>query len=252
MKRALFLLLLFALAGNVNAQKKGEVRQNDYLQNDINVDGKLTEWTDSLKNFDARAKMHYVVGNNDSVLYLAVKTSDPLSIRKILIHGFSFMVNKETRKKVAPAVIFPYVDRTNFGANRPRPTGTPVKMNQQVLAQAKGVVTSGFKDIIDGNVSLQNEYGIKAASTIDDKNVFRYELAIPLNQLELGKDSKNILTYSFRINGIERTVIQRGIGSRLGSYGYGPYGSYPYGSDTYARTISEAVEFREKYTLATK
>ncbi len=252
MKKPLFFLLLIAFAGNLNAQKKGEVNQNEYLVNNINIDGKLTEWNDSLKNFRPQAKLSYVVANNDSVLFLAVKISDPTAIRKLLIHGFTFMINKEAKKKQGPAVIFPYVDKTDFGANRLRPTGTPVKMNQQVLAQVKGVVTRGFKTIIDGNVSLQNEYGIKAASSIDDKNVFRYELAIPLEHLELDKDSKNTLAYQFRINGIERTVIQRGIGSRLGSYGYGPYGGYPYGSDTYARTISEAVEFWEKYSLATK
>ena len=248
MKKIIFFLVAIAIVSTSSAQKKGEIHKNLYLNNDFSIDGKLNEWSDSLQNTNSQSKLSYVVANNDTALYVAVKTSDPNTIRKILIHGFTFMINKSAKKTPGPAVIFPYVDRTDFGANQPKPTGTPVKMNQHVLSQVRGVVTRDFKGIIDGKVSLQNEYGIKAASSIDDKNVFRYELSIPLAHLELNKDFAEALSYQFRINGIERTVMQRGIGSRLNSYGYGPYGSYP--DDTYARKITDAVEFWARYTLA--
>lgn len=248
-----FLVLLFISFSGFRT--KNPVYQNMLLQDPVKVDGRLLEWTDSLSQFNADAKLSYLAANNDSVFYLAVKTSDPHTIRKILTFGFSFGINKEGKKKPEIILTFPYIEPQRGTAAKP-PTSTRPdfsKINQIQLAKAKGIIVNGLKGIIDGKIALKNEYGIDAAATIDSNNVFRYELSVPLHYLALDPTFKGELAYNFKINGLERTVLERGAGAsrRYGYGGYGyPYDPYGYNNDVYQRKITDAVEFWEKFKLA--
>jgi hypothetical protein len=259
MKKSFQLIIIALLLTHyiTSAQSKNEVIKNTYITHLIKVDGNLVEWADSLNYYDAASKLSYSLGNDNNNLYLAVKTSDPQSIRKILSFGISFSVNKDGKKKEGPTVNFPVVDRSAIRtmiqkAQQANQKTDPTKMNQQIVVKINGIQVTNFTEILDGNISLSNEYGIKAAAALDDKNVFRYELAIPLTLLDLNPESKNILAYNFKLNGMQRTVMEQSAPRRRNYGGYG-YGSYDYGDRrAYPRTISETVDFWVKATLATK
>lgn len=262
MNRAVVFSLLFGIIWGISplkAQKRGDALKNRYITKEIKPDGDLSDWTDSLQNYQAAAKLHYDAGNDEENLYIAVKTSDLQTIRKILSFGFSFSVNTEAKKRSGPVVTFPVVDRIALRSEMEENARSKKRLdintlNQQILSKTFGINVQGFKALLDGNIALNNEYGIKAGAALSDSGVFTYELVIPLKRLGLDVENKNELAYNFRVNGVQRTVIEQGLPSmgRYGMYGYG-YGGYGYGygrSEPYKRTISETVEFWVKYTLS--
>src|SRR5690606_13235566 len=108
----IYLIFFFCLIVNyLQAQKKNDILKNDFISNPIRVDGELADWPDSLNYYHAASKLHYNAGNDNTNLYIAVKTSDPAGIRKILSFGFTFGVNTDNRKKGDAAVTFPIVDK---------------------------------------------------------------------------------------------------------------------------------------------
>ncbi|WP_423148679.1 hypothetical protein [Rubrolithibacter danxiaensis] len=255
MKRSLIFSLLFTVfITSQGFSQKNDISKNQLLDRAIVIDGNFSEWNDSLRVYNPEANITYAVGNNDSTFYLAVKTADPQMIRKILTFGFSFSINKEGKKKPEITVTYPYIDRVAMPVAAKRPAGPPDfnKLNKLQLAKVKGVIVKGLKELPDGNIALKNEYGIQATATIDDKNIFRYELSVPLQYLNLEASFDGTLAYNFKINGLERTVLERSPRNRsygYGGYGYG-YGGYGYGDDVYRRKITDAIEFWEKYKLA--
>jgi hypothetical protein len=251
-------IIVFLVSDNTLAQKN-EATANKYLPAGINVDGNLTEWGDSLKTYDPATTLRYDVGNDQTNLYLAIQTSDPVSIRKVLTFGFSFSINKEAKKKPGPTVTFPVIDHVAVRSAMPKtkPTGKKeevIKLNQLIMSKANGIKIERFAQIVDGVISLTNEYGMKGKAVITDSNTLKMELAIPLHLLDIPSDYKEAFTYNFRVNGPQRTVLEQGPMRRMGGYGgygYG-YGGYGYGErEVYKRTISETKEFWAKYILAT-
>ena len=253
-KRFIVLTVLTLLMSIELSAQKNPVSQNIFITEAIEIDADLKDWGDSLKNYNPVTKLNYEIGNDKQNLYLAVKTADQATIRKILSFGFSFSVNTEGKKKLGPTVTFPVIDhiavRRALSENKTAvQKGNESKINNVVLSKIKGIQVTGFKSLLDGDIALKNEYGVQAAATIDEQNSFVMELTIPLRLLELSADSKNVLAYNLKANGLQRTVIQqspmRGLG-RYGGYGYWNYG---YGErETYKSTVSESVQFWTLYT----
>jgi len=254
----IYLIFFFCLiVSHLQAQKKNDILKNHFISNPIRVDGELADWPDSLNYYHAASKLHYNAGNDNTNLYIALKTSDPAVIRKILSFGFTFGVSPDNRKKGGTSVTFPVVDRIALRSSeeerrRRKEPADVNSLNQQILSKVYGLNIEGFKILPDGSIALNNDFGISAAGALSDSGVFTYELAIPLKLLEIEPQDDKTITYSFKVNGLQRTVIEQGLPTmgRYGMYGYG-YGGYGYGrSEPYRRTISETVEFRVKFNLA--
>lgn len=262
--RSVFLLLtaLIASISNQSFAQKNEVQANKYFAEGITIDGSLSEWGDSLKAYDAESMLRYDLGNDQSNLYVAIQSSDPITIRKILTFGFSFAVNKDGKKKPAQTITFPVIDHIAVRSAMPttKPTGSKtetIKLNQLIISKTKGIRVDRFKEMVDGTISLNNEYGVKGKAVITDSNTLKLELAVPLRLLDLPSDYKEAFASHFRVNGQERTVLEQGPMRRMGryggygGYGYG-YGGYGYGErEVYKRTITDAKEFWTKNILST-
>jgi hypothetical protein len=202
--------LLAAKAQNVQA---GSV----WAPANIKVDGKLTEWSNSLEANNKTVNFSYTIANDDKNLYLAVKSIDQQSTNKILAGGVDFTINTEDKKKDKDAfvLVFPVINRAaNRGAGQGRqrgaggPPGPPdsatiAAQRAQAIASIKEIKLRGFKDIPDSVISIYNEYSIKAAVAYDSNGSLVYEIAVPLSQLGLSVDKAKEIAYNLKVNGIQ-------------------------------------------------
>lgn len=191
---AAILIMLITLALSANAQKKSEIATKNQWVTAI-IDAKQNEWGDSLKNFDSDTKFHYSVANDNNNIYLAIAVSDKQRIQNLLAGGITFFITTDGKKKQGQAIIFPIitphkqVQKTN-----------PEQAIRQSLNSARAIKVMGFEKILDGNISINNDYGIKAAAALTDSGQFIYEAAIPLERLNLTSGSAKELNINIKLN----------------------------------------------------
>ncbi len=248
------------------SQKKAELIATKWAGHPIIVDGLLNDWDDSLSLYNDAAKLYYNIANDDENIYLAIKNGSKESLTRILARGISFSANIESNKKTPAMVTFPVLDRTPGKKRNETEQPEPEEIQKRILEKIKEIRVDGFKEIIDGGISLYNTYGIKAAAAFDSKNNLVQEIAIPLRLLGIETGRTEPVTYSIRINGFQGPAAaqQRDMnefddmyGGRYGgryngrygrNYG-GMYGGMPSRNYPAAR-ISTSTEFFIKSVLA--
>ncbi|MXV49890.1 hypothetical protein GS399_02825 [Pedobacter sp. HMF7647] len=257
-KLQLFSIIFFSFIATKGFSQKiaSDVIVNSTAPQQVKVDGKSTEWGDSLKYYNPQSKISYDLANDDQNIYLVIKSSDKQTTTKILVGGISFSVNINGKKKLGPTVTFPILDKAALRANPPQKSKPDsVQLRNQILSNIKEIKVSGMKEIVDGSISLQNEYGIRAAVGYDEKNNLIYELAVPLQQFELESSSENVLACNIKINGFTGPQVPNqnnnnpNYGNR-GMYG-GMYGNgmrYPSGYSN-RNPLFQATDFWIKATL---
>lgn len=262
-KFLVFLTSLFLLAGQIAwAQKKAEMILTKWADQAPVIDGQLNDWKDSLELYNNTARLYYSLSNDNENIYLAIKNNSRENLMTILATGISFSANIESNKKNPPKITFPVVDRTPGKKRNTTEQPEPEEMQKEILSRIKEVRVSGFKEIIDGGISLYNTYGIKAATGFDSKNNLVQEIAIPLSLLGLQTGNNEPVSYSIRINGFQGPAVKQErdryndmYGGRYGrNYGgmyRGMYGGMPGGNYT-TRPQSTAIEFFIKSPLAVK
>jgi len=242
---ACFLFVLL-LSTSIFAQRKAIEIQNKWTT--ITADGDLGDWQDSLSMFHSDSKLFYALANDEDHIYLALQSKNPELLSKIMIGGITFSVNTEVEKKNPPRVTFPILDRTPGKPKSSREVLSKEEIQDQTLERIKDIRVFGFKEIIDGPISLQNNYGIRAAAGFDSRNNFVQEIAIPIRLLNIVNRNEEI-TYKIRINGIgERPNTARS------SYPMSPYGN-PYGNPYPTQQIPKQLlptEFQIKSKLASQ
>lgn len=248
------------------SQKKAAIIKTLWAENPIMVDALLSDWKDSLSLYSEETKLYYNISNDDKNIYFAIKNSSEENLTKILARGISITVNYENAKTIAPTITFPILDRTPGKKPAETDQSDPKEIQKRVISKIKEIRVAGFKELVDGGVSLYNTYGIKAAMSFDDNDDMIQEIAIPMRLLGIEPDRTEPITYRIKVNGFEGTsVVQQrdmnyfddmygGIyGGRYGRYGrrYNDmYGGMP--RRTYTTKISTSTEFFIKSTLAQK
>jgi len=222
-------------AGPVAAQRNKETTQQSLdWASGIVVDGKLDEWGDSLAYEHAAQKFRYHIKNDDHNLYVAMRVVDKDRQMQIFAQGLAFQVNTSGKKREGPTVYFPVADRLAFRSimsadNDDRPDD----MRKGALAAIRAIYVMRFPDVLDGQISLENTYGIHAQAALDTADALTVEMEVPLNRLGISFDqADDELAFNVKINGVmvrgsgtSPAVMRRGYGYPYG-YGYG-YG-YPY------------------------
>ncbi|SEL96729.1 hypothetical protein SAMN05216436_10122 [bacterium A37T11] len=226
------LLLLLFFPNELSAQSKKKEKEKPELEwlTKVTIDGKLDEWKDSLSYLYDSQKLRYSVANNGFAVFVAMRVSGMDKQIQALSQGFSFMVNTDGKKKPGPRVVFPIPDRESLRAimsadneNRPK------DMREGALKAIRSFYVVGFNDIVDGQISLENQYGIRAAVAIDSTDALCFEAVIPLQRLDISSNSGKELAFNVKINGVimpSRNNLNP-YGRGMYPYGYG-YG-YPYG-----------------------
>jgi lipoprotein-anchoring transpeptidase ErfK/SrfK len=207
------------------SQKKAEIIKTRWAEKSIEVNGILSDWKDSLDLYNADTKLFYSIANDHENIYLAVKNSSEDNLTKILARGISFTVNFENTKKIAPTVTFPVLDRTPGKKQVEIEQPEAKEIQRRIISKIKEIKVEGFKELVDGGISLYNTYGIKAAMSFDEKNNMIQEIAIPLRLLGIESGSTELITYRIRINGFQgsASIQQRDMNDYDDLYG-GTYG----------------------------
>jgi len=218
--------LLFAVPAL--AQQNTDISAGIKAPTTVKVDGKLTEWG-TLPAYNKNTALRYTLANDAKNLYLAITCTDQANINKLLAGGLTFTVNTEGKKKEKDAAVIVYPmpgrggmrgfrmggNRGGQGATAPD-TAAIVAAHKQSVTAAKELSITGVKEITDTLVSIYNTYGIKTGITFDTKGNMFYELAIPLNLLQLNPDKATELAYNLKLNGIQFGGNNREDGARAG------------------------------------
>jgi hypothetical protein len=213
---------LFVINVAAAQSKSEEIIINEWADKPMSINGKLDDWADSLRHFNENTGFSYQLRNNRETLFLAIKSTEKQNLNRILARGITFSINTEGKKKAGPTIVFPVLDRIGQTERQAKvPAADQVKHNQQqILSKLTKINVTGFKEILDGAVSLNNTYGISAAANFDGQDKLVVEIAIPLALLEITPDHKQIACL-IEINGVKqaRASYDPNRNPRSGIYG---------------------------------
>ena len=237
----------------------------------IRVDGNLLEWTNSFAAENKRTNVFYTVTNDEKNIYLALKSASQHAVPKIMLGGISLTFNVKGKKKDDEAftITYPIMARNtpnrSGGQNRQRSNAISNQQSQAQrdsatlvqrriqLAALKEIKVFGFKEITDSLISIYNEYGIKAAASIDEQGAYCYELAIPLKALGIASDFTKEIAYRIRLNGRPAAVSSGGKINQNASFGGSNRGGFGSGEANAARQeLVSTTDFWGKFSLSTK
>ncbi len=247
-------IALFNVSGAFS-QKKAEMINTKWANSPVIADGLLNDWADSLSLYNEATNLYYSLANDDKNVYLAIRSASKQDLTKILAGGISFSANIEGKKKDPATVIFPIIDRTPGKSRNTKEQPEPEEMQKQILSRIKDIKVAGFKEIIDGGISLQNTYGIRAAASFDKNNNLIQEIVIPLSLLNLSTANAGEVTYSIKVNGLQGPSVGMNQNQRQTTQRQpmgGMYGSqFPPRNSAMSKLLT-STEFYIKSRLATK
>lgn len=248
--------MAFALLVNASpafSQKKADLIATKWAKQPIVADGLLNDWQDSLLSYNEETKLHYSLANDETNIYLALKSASKEDLSKILAGGISFSANIENKKKDPATVIFPVLDRTPGKNRNVKEQPEMEEMQKRVLSRIKDIKVTGFKEIIDGGISLQNSYGIRAAAAFDKNGNLVQEIIIPLSLLNLSLTGNELVTYYIKVNGVQSAAgsMPQGQNNQRQSAGGMYGGQYPQRNTQFNKSLV-ASGFYIKSRLATK
>lgn len=258
-------LFLFGLTLTSFAQKSDDIQEGNLWVSAVKVDSKLTDWSSPLKAANRSTSLSYTLANDGKFLYLAVQSKDLINNNKIILGGITLTVNLDSKKKSKDSYSFTYPvinrqrnqngQRTGGqripsqggggGFSQPQQRTQAQRDSMQIagskrqLAAAKEIKIFGVKSITDSLISIYNEYGIKASSGISDAGIYTYELAIPLELLQLSIDKPKEFSYNIRLNGLKIN-------------GFGGGGGFNGGGNMDFQALISPTDLWGKYTLATQ
>lgn len=231
----ILLLLLVSWASASYAQRGKDSKQHALTwASDIVIDGRLDDWGDTLLYEHRSQGLQYQIKNDGSRLIVAFRVPDQEQQVQALSQGFSFMVNTRGRKKEGPTVVYPIADRIAFRSVMSADNDDrPENMREGALQAIRSIYVLRFDDLLDGQISLTNTYGIAAQARIDTADALCAEIAVPLDQLGISAETEGEMAFNVKINGLimpsNNRGVYNGVRGRYPGYGY-PYGSgYPYG-----------------------
>jgi hypothetical protein len=205
--KSTFILIATFITLNVNAQKLPNVQTTSLrAPATVKIDGKTTEWNDQLQAYNKSTNIYYTIANDDKNLYLTIKATDKDVIKKILNNTFSFAINKlgDTKKTVSIALpLYEHDDKKNLmstlSSQNALSTDSLISVANLKLEKVKYFGLKGFEGINDENISVYNEYGIKAKALFDNTKALTYELVIPRKYINT---ALNKLNYTITIYGL--------------------------------------------------
>jgi len=205
MKGSIRIVLIFALLLGSMAVFGQRKLVNDQLNwaGGLSVDGDLADWGGQLKHNNPSQKMSYELRNDDQQLFIAIRIVDQQRQVQALTQGVRFMLNMEGKKRPGPAMVFPMVDRISFRSimsteNENRPEDIRVGALQSV----RGIQVLRIGDLLDGLISLDNQYGIEVGAMIDQDDALCIEMRLPFSLVtSRDKFTGSQVAYNIKVGG---------------------------------------------------
>ena len=217
-RASLFICCCFILVGaNAKAQKKPkELIKNAFLTS-IELDGLAKKWDQNQFNTDKVSGISYAFANNDSTLFLILKTANKESIAKMIHWGLSLGFNAIGQKKVQESIGFP-AGKAQDKRYDPVLGRTKRPSIKEEVAQLGGIELRGFSSLIDGPIALKNDFGIRASAQLNVAEELVCEYALPMKLLQIDPSKNDIFACQIKVNGLvlgpNPTAVSRNIGLR--------------------------------------
>ena len=221
-------ILFTMLTFNADAQKLPKVQKIAVrAPSDIKIDGNVAEWGDNFQAYNSSNYIYYTISNDDSNLYLTLKTEGSLSSRKFLRGGITFTVASISNKKSLVSITFPAVRKSstaeierlndspgrykNFSidtiANKNKIDSLILSSNRQIKNIFKDILVSGINEITEPLISIYNEQSIKVSVSFNHKMQLIYELAVPLRFLGNTAETIGKLKYNIKMNALATIAV---------------------------------------------
>lgn len=267
-------VLLWLIACNcysiTYAQKLPKTQNNSLrIPDDIKIDGNATELNNTFQAYNPTTSLYYTIANDDKNLYLAIQAVQPRIVAKILYSGITFTINTLGKKKDGDqgnmVITYPnlaqgddqsIISKTGIKilsdlrgfTRKPNwqqpetPSDSIVSIaNNLIKTKATYIKISGIKAIADSIISIYNTEDIKVAATVNNKQVYTYELIMPLNLL--GLPANKVQPFNYELKLLSRSQIGKKYPaiSRISLTSYNP--------DINA-DLDSTTDFWGEYTLA--
>lgn len=183
-------------AASASKVPPGKAKPSRFLATPPTIDGKATEWTDSL-NYDSNSKLQYQVLNDSRTLYVRLKANDAQTQAKFVYLGMVVWLDTTGRNQQQFGIRYPLptdLESLPKGDNN-RPAGAmgPSAAERlaehqtrlrQVLLNSKEMELLNFRGSKEPVLAdAQSLLGVKAALDLDAQGNLIYELAVPLRLL---------------------------------------------------------------------
>ncbi|MCF8319091.1 MAG: hypothetical protein K9H63_02135 [Sphingobacteriaceae bacterium] len=223
-RASLFICCCFILVGaSAKAQKKPkELIKNTFLTS-IELDGLAKEWDQNQFTTDKVSGISYAFANNDSTLFVILKTANKESIAKMIHWGLSLGFNAIGQKKVQESIGFP-AGKAQDKRFQPVLGRTKRPSIKEEVVQLNSIELRGFTNLIDGPIALKNDFGILASAQFNEAEELICEYALPMKLLQINPSKNDIFACQIKVNGlvlgaspavVSRTAQPRGIPSGL-------------------------------------
>ncbi len=235
---------LILVGANAKAQKKPkELIKNAFLTN-IDLDGIAKEWGQNQFATDKVSGISYALANNDSTLFVILKTANKESIAKMIHWGLILGFNSLEQKKVKESISFP-AGKSQDKRFDPVLGRTKRPSFKEEVAQLTSIELRGFTSLIDGPIALKNDFGIRAVAQLNEAEELVCEYALPMKLLQIDPSKNDIFACQIKLNGLviaaSPTAVSRSVELR-GTHS-GPMQT---------NSLLDSTEFWVFYPLASK
>ncbi|MBS1593227.1 MAG: hypothetical protein JST76_04115 [Bacteroidetes bacterium] len=184
MRRYLFILLILAAAYTGQAQKI--VLNSLWRDSNIVINGDPYDWQEPLSYYDSKAKIQYQVANDDTALYIILKTMDYKAQAKILRAGMDLILDTMGKKRGASVLLYPLP-----GETRLQWIADPAEPDRQELEHPDLKTLRTEYELADKRIKYMDLRGLPTAIEAVNTNS-------PI-MVAIGWDRDNVLTYEARI-----------------------------------------------------
>jgi len=196
-------------------KEKGK-KYASFFKSGIIIDGKASEWQDSLFIRDIDAGISYAIVNDSDNLYICMKVPDESIQMKMLREGMDLWIDPNGKKNQVTGIHFPLATTLNppmkqgQGQAPPKPAERR-KMKLIFLLQAKDMELTGFREEFNGFQNIQTgKSGVRIRLDIDTTDILVLEAKIPLKDIVVDLKNSNPVNAGFIIKGMKAPKMQEG------------------------------------------
>ncbi|TGD79785.1 hypothetical protein [Hymenobacter wooponensis] len=154
------------------------------------IDGRASEWTDSLQ-YTSASKLQYQVLNDARAVYVRLRVADPATQAKIILQGLTVWLDTTGRNQQQFGVHYPLGGGMGRMMAMPgtRPAAAPTPSDRQArLGQALASMTEMELLNYKGNreptlTDAQSQLGVHVAAAFNPEGTLVYELMVPMRLL---------------------------------------------------------------------
>ncbi|TJZ59766.1 hypothetical protein FAZ15_12760 [Sphingobacterium olei] len=199
-------------------KKKSDVYTFQSISN-ITVDGDLNEWNDQLIPVEGDAWSFGIVKEENKLL-VAVRVQDPTLRQEAIRNGIIVNISYTGKKKDGAQLIYPFPDRERLRALAQDEELNVLTLQQELLNSSRGYYLNGFSRVVDGLLSFENSYGVKAVVKLDSNENLIYESLIPLELIQFKEDEVAVqLVVNNRFIQLQKMAKNRSVNTPYSVYG---------------------------------